>query len=196
MTFRAWMSIFLILAVSFAADAQVKAPSVPQSAGRIDDALSITSIRVVIGHPDYGSLRQRLVMGRPTPPISATFMAKGGGLVSGHWELAVPSDGNPTSADIMATPMLTAAGRFAQRRFRQVGAFSFSLAPGDRYVLPGPEINPASMTAVGRYHVILRLDSVTSYSNGAAQMPTLISPVIFEVELPRTSPITNQVTEK
>ena len=164
--------------------AQAPPQSAPGSAGRIDDPLEITLIRVVSGHPDHGVQRQRLALGRTPTSISAIFVAKGSGQVNGHWELATPADGAPTATDLTPTPSLTSTARLNQRRFKRLESFSFSLSPGERHIIHGPLIDAALMSQIGRYHVILRIDSVSSISNAASVLPAQIAPVILEVENP------------
>lgn len=174
----------VLMLLSPLALAQAPPPSAPGSAGRIDDPLEITSIRVVVGHPEHGLNRQRIASGRAAPAISALFITKGSGQVSGHWELATPADGAPTATDLTPTPSLSSTARFNQRRFKRLESFSFSLSPGERHIIHGPLIDAALMPQIGRYHVILRLDSVSSISNAASVLPAQIAPVILEVEHP------------
>jgi hypothetical protein len=162
--------------------AQGTPPSAPGSAGRIDDPLEITSVRVLAGHPDYGLPRQRIALGRGAPAISAIFFAKGSGQVSGHWELAMPADGAPTLTDLTPTPALTATARLNQRRFKRLEAFSFSLSPGDRHVIHGPAIDAQTLSQIGRYHIVLRIDSVSSISSAASVLPAQVPAAIIEVE--------------
>lgn len=179
---RLWLIGSTLLLQSWMTLAQAPAPSAPGSSGRMDDTFEITLVRVVSGHPEFGAPRQRLALGRTPAPISATFLAKGSGQVSGHWELATPSDGAPTATDLTPTPRLTASARLSQRRFRQLGTFSFSLSPGERYVIHGPVIDAQSLSQIGRYHVVLRLDAVSSISAATPKMPAQIAPVILEVK--------------
>ena len=180
-------SIFalLVFAFSLSAHAQTRAPSAPGAAGRIDDPAFIASVRLVVGHPTYGTSRQRVILGRAPAAITATFVSVGGGMVSGHWELATPADGLPTATDLTPTPLLSNTVRMQQRRFRQKETFSFSLYPGERRVLAGPVITAADLPSVGRYHVLLKIDSVSSINNAVAKMPSRISPVVLEVEFPK-----------
>jgi hypothetical protein len=99
-----------------------------------------------------------------------------------------PADGSPHAADITPAPQLAPAARATQRRFRQLDTFSFSLAPGDRYVLPGPAIASKDLVTAGRYHVLLRIDSATSYNGTSARLPARIAPVVLEVDMPRPAP--------
>jgi hypothetical protein len=178
-----WFKLVFALAFClqhFFATAQT-APSAPGSAGRFDDALELTSVRVISGHPDFGTSRQQLTVGRAASPISAIFIAKGSGTVSGHWELATPADGAPSSVDLTPTPLLAASARFSQRRFRQLGTFSFSLSPGERHIIHSPLIEASLLNLVGRYHVILRLDTVSTLGSGTPVMPSQIAPVVIEL---------------
>ncbi|MEY4295999.1 MAG: hypothetical protein RLY82_1687 [Pseudomonadota bacterium] len=162
--------------------AQGTPPSAPSSAGRIDDALEITSIRVLAGHPDYGLPRQRITLGKSAPAISAIFFAKGSGQVNGHWELAMPADGAPTTTDLTPTPSLSASARLNQRRFKRLDSFSFSLSPGERHVIHGPTIDAQTLSQIGRYHVILRIDSISSISSAAPVLPSQVAAAIIEIE--------------
>ncbi len=179
---RAYLLGLAIFLQACWASAQGLPPSAPGSAGRMDDPFEITLIRVVSGHPEYGTARQRITLGRTPTPISATFIAKGSGQVSGHWELATPSDGAPNAIDLTPTPLLTASARFSQRRFLQLGTFSFSLSPGERHVMQGPVMDAQSLSQIGRYHVLLRLDSVISMNSTAPVLPAQIAPVVLEVD--------------
>jgi hypothetical protein len=172
----------ILMMLSPLASAQAPPPSAPGSSGRIDDPLEITSIRVVVGHPEHGLNRQRIASGRSAPAISAIFVAKGFGQVSGHWELAMPADGTPTTSDLTPTPSLSATARLNQRRFKRLEAFSFSLSPGERYVIHGPAIDAQTLSQIGRYHVVLRIDSINSINTAAPVLPSQIAPVILEVE--------------
>ena len=165
-----------------AAIACAQAPSAPGSSGRMDDAFEITFLRVVAGHPEYGTQRQRIVQGRVPSPVSATFVVKGSGQISGHWELVTPADGSPTRLDLTPTPSLNTSDRMSQRRFKQLGTFSFSMMPGERHVIHGPAIDAQNFTLLGRYYILLRLDSVTSISSTAPTLPAQVAPVIVEVE--------------
>jgi hypothetical protein len=185
--YRKLLAFLLPLAFSLGVSSQTRAPSAPGSAGRIDDPMSITSIRLVVGHPTYGSSRQRVILGRAPAAITATFVAAGGGVVSGHWEFAMPADGMPTALDLTPTPLLSSAARMQQRRFRQKEMFTFSLSPGERYVLTGPIIKSSDMPATGRYHVLLKIDSASSMNVAVATMPSRISPIILEVEMPKAA---------
>ncbi len=180
-------SIFtlLVFVFSLSAQAQTRAPSAPGAAGRIDDPASIASVRLVVGHPTHGTSRQRIVLGKTPAAITATFVSVGGGTVSGRWELATPADGIPTATDLTPAPLLSNTARMQQRRFRQKETFSFSLYPGERRVLAGPVITAADLPAVGRYHVLLKIDSVSSINSTVAKMPNRISPVVLEVEFPK-----------
>lgn len=183
---RRKLSVFLIFLIAVCmAHGQTRAPSAPGSAGRIDDSMSIASIRLVVGHPTYGTSRQRVILGRAPAAITATFVAVGGGMVSGHWEFAMPADGLPTSVDLTPTPLLSNTARMQQRRFRQKETFTFSLSPGERYVLTGPVIKAQDLPAIGRYHVLLKIDSASSITGVTATMPSRIAPIILEVEMPK-----------
>jgi hypothetical protein len=175
----------LLLSISFLAGAQTTPPSAPGSAGRLGDGASIATIKLVVGHPVYGTSRQRVVLGRDPAAITAAFVAVSGGMVSGHWELATPADGLPTATDLTPTPLLSNAARIQQRRFRLKESFSFSLSPGERYLLAGPTIKAADLAATGRYHVVLKIDSFSSISGAAPKMPSRIAPIVLEVENPR-----------
>lgn len=180
--------LFFLLLLAFAAvqvNAQTNPPSAPGSAGRLGDQMVIASIRTVVGHPVHGGSRQRVVLGRAPAAITATFVAVGGGVVSGHWELATPADGTPTAVDLTPTPLLSQSAKMQQRRFRQKDSFSFSMYPGERRVLVGPSIKAADLPAVGRYHVLLKIDSASSINGVVAKMPNRIAPIILEAELPR-----------
>lgn len=182
--FKVFASLVL-LAVSLAVKAQTPPPSVPGSAGRLGDAPSIATIKLVIGHPTYGTSRQRIILGRAPAAITATFVAVAGGTVSGHWELVTPADGTPTAIDLTPTPLLSNSTRMQQRRFRLKESFSFSLYPGERYVLVGPSIKVADLPAIGRYYAVLKIDSFSSVSGAAPKMPNRIAPIVLEVENPQ-----------
>jgi hypothetical protein len=184
MKFKAHL-VLLLLSLCLQAQAQTSPPSAPGSAGAMGGPMSIATIKLVVGHPTYGTSRQRVILGRAPAAITATFVAVGGGTVSGHWELAAPADGLPTATDLTPTPLLSSTARVQQRRFRQKESFTFSLAPGERYLLVGPTIRAADLPAIGRYHVLLKIDSVSSLGSAAPKMPSRIAPVILEVENPR-----------
>jgi hypothetical protein len=181
----------LMLAISLAATAQTTPPSAPGSAGRLGGAPSIATIKLVVGHPTFGTSRQRVILGRAPAAMTATFVAVTGGTVSGRWELATPADGIPTATDLTPTPLLSNAARIEQRRFRMKESFSFSLSPGERYVLVGPVIKAADLPATGRYHVVLKIDSFSSISGAAPKMPNRIAPIVLEVENPQPAATDN-----
>ncbi|MEY4295252.1 MAG: hypothetical protein RLY82_940 [Pseudomonadota bacterium] len=181
--FKVALSLFL-LCIPLMGTAQTTPPSAPGSAGRLGGGASIATIKLVVGHPTFGVSRQRVILGRAPAAITATFVAISGGTVSGRWELVTPADGIPTAIDLTPTPLLSSTARIQQRRFRFKGAFSFSLSPGERYVLAGPPINSADLPGTGRYHVVLKIDSFSSISGAAPKMPSRIAPIILEVENP------------
>jgi hypothetical protein len=143
------LAFLLLLAQSLITEAQTTPPSAPGSAGRLGDAASIATIKLV---------------------------------VMGHWELATPADGIPTATDLTPTPLLSSSARVQQRRFRLKESFSFSLSPGERYLLTGPSIKAADLPSVGRYHVVLKVDSFSSISGAAPKMPNRVAPIVLEVE--------------
>lgn len=185
------LTSLLLLSFTLLANAQPGPPSAPGTAGRLGGPMSIASIKLVVGHPTYGTSRQRVVLGRAPAAITATFVAVGGGMVAGHWELAVPADGIPTTLDLTPTPLLSNNARMQQRRFRQKETFGFSLSPGERYVLKGPAINANDLSTIGRYHVVLKIDSVSSINTAAATMPSRVAPIVLEVEAPRPTTMPN-----
>ncbi len=182
MTYFKTIASLLLLSISFVAGAQTSPPSAPGSAGRLGDAASIATIKLVVGHPTYGTSRQRVVLGRAPAAITAAFVAVSGGMVTGHWELATPADGIPTAIDLTPTPLLSSSARVQQRRFRLKESFSFSLSPGERYLLTGPSIKAADLPSIGRYHVVLKVDSFSSISGAAPKIPNRVAPIILEVE--------------
>lgn len=94
----------------------------------------------------------------------------------------MPADGAPTTTDLTPTPSLSATARLNQRRFKRLETFSFSLSPGDRHVIHGPAIDAQTLSQIGRYHVILRIDSISSISTGAPVLPSQVTAAIIEVE--------------
>lgn len=180
-----FLAFLLLLAQSLITEAQTTPPSAPGSAGRLGDAASIATIKLVVGHPTYGTSRQRVVLGRAPAAITAAFVAVSGGMVTGHWELATPADGIPTATDLTPTPLLSNSARVQQRRFRLKESFSFSLSPGERYLLTGPSIKAADLPSIGRYHVVLKIDSFSSISGAAPKMPNRVAPIVLVVENPR-----------
>ena len=114
--------------------------------------------------------------------------------MEGRWELASPADGAPGDVDLTPGPLLSTQGRAAQKRLRSVGVFSFSLSPGERYVLAAPSLDSKLFATAGRYHLVLRLDTATSYNGTAATVPGRIAPVVIEMELPRPRPAVSEAS--
>lgn len=175
-------SILAGLMLAAAAQAQTRPPSVPGGSGGLTDELDIQSVTLVTGHPDYNRTRQTVYAGRSPAPVTAVMQIHGGGVIHGHWELAIPADGVPSSTDLTPEPLLNAEGRLTRRRFKRLESFDVSVSPGERYLLEGPRLTAKDFTLLGRYFVVLRIDSANSYGGtNTTKMPRTISPVEITV---------------
>lgn len=174
------------LMLSTGALSQTRPPSVPGGAGGLTDELDIPSINLVTGHPDYNRTRQTVTLGRTPAPVTAVMQIHGGGVIHGHWELAIPADGAPSSTDLTPEPLLNAEGRLNRRRFKRLSSFDISVSPGERYLLEGPRLSSRDFTLLGRYFVVMRIDSANSYGGtNTNKLPRTIPPVEITVVSPR-----------
>jgi hypothetical protein len=123
--------------------------------GRASVPLSL--VDVVLAYGDDSTIAQ-VAAGDPPPAIVARLGYTGSGRLTGRWEVVLPGQDFPVSADLLSEAALPLEVRTQQRRYLELERFSVFLPPGGRFVLPGPDPRRIPTSSAGQHLVLLRIE--------------------------------------
>ena len=103
--------------------------------------------------------------GGKAPPFRAEIKYTGAGRLRGRWEMVRPDDPAPNPRDLLTEASLPVEERGTQRRYSQLSRFNVFLAPGGRYVLPGPDPERLPRDVAGQYLILLRVEASDDREN-------------------------------
>jgi hypothetical protein len=104
--------------------------------------------------------------GQKLPRARAELTYTGTGRLTGRWELVKPGKELPAQRDLLPEATLPVEERTLQKRFTQLSRFNIFLAPGGKFVLPGPEGWRVESHIDGMYLLLLRIEAVYDQQSG------------------------------
>lgn len=150
-------------------------PSAPGAAGI--EPIKIQSIQLSFGPADVGPNVKFVKPGTALPTFHAYFRYQGTGSVRGRWELALPGEPSPDARARVPEQQMTAEARAAVQRYQLLDTFNITLPALSTHRLPAPDAKKIPRDLVGKYHIVLVLEEVTSFGKNAPQSAIGIRPL-------------------
>ena len=98
-------------------------------------------------------------VGDVAPALTAQISYTGTGRLKGRWEVVLPTDGPPSTPDLLTEATLTPDQRPLQKRYRELERFNVFLPPVGRFVLPGPDPKRIPAEIEGFHDILLRIEA-------------------------------------